>query len=104
MEIIAERILTLEPNDTGEPRAVRVVLGKPERRDEGDWMTPYEIHGPGADDVWKAHACGVDAMQALVLVLFVLPHELEARIGRLGRLTWEGSPDLGFSHAMPPEP
>ncbi len=64
-------------------------------------ITPYEIHGPGPEDVWKAQASGVDAMQSLVLALFVLPHELEVRIARFGRLTWEGSTDLGFSHSAP---
>jgi hypothetical protein len=102
MEIIAERILTLEPESGGQPTPIRVLLGKPERGADGEWITPYEIHGPGPQDVWKAHACGVDAMQSIVLGLFVLPHELEVRIGRLGRLTWEGSSDLGFSHAAPP--
>jgi hypothetical protein len=96
MEIIAERILTLEPQGAEPPRPIRVVIGKPELREDVGWITPYEIHGPGAEDVWRAHACGVDAVQSLVLCLFVLPHELEVR---KGRVTWEGSPDLGFSHS-----
>jgi hypothetical protein len=102
MEILAERTLTLEPANGGQPSPIRVVLGRPEPRPEGDWMTPYEIHGPGPDDVWKACACGVDAMQSIVLGLFALPHELAARLGHLGRLTWEGSPDLGFQHVASP--
>lgn len=99
VEIIAKRALTLETRDDEQPSPILVILGKPEQRDDDEWVTPYEIHGPGQEDVWRAHACGVDAMQSLVLALFVLPHELEVRIAQHGRLTWEGNPDLGFSHS-----
>ena len=102
MDTIAERVLMLEVPGSEQPSPIRVLLGKPERRDTGEWVTPYEIHGPGPEDVWRAHACGVDAMQSLVLGLFVLPHELEVRIARFGRLTWDGNPDLGLSHTAVP--
>ena len=98
VETIAKRALSLETQGTEQPSPILVLLGKPEQRDD-EWITPYEIHGPGPEDVWRAHACGVDAMQSLVLAMFVLPHELDVRIARLGRLTWEGNPDLGFSHS-----
>ncbi len=97
MEVIAERILTLEV-PSGGAFPIRVVLGKPEQVDPNEWITPYEIYGPGASDVWRAHAAGADAMQSLVLALFVLPHELATRVAPLGRLTFEGNLDLGFSH------
>jgi hypothetical protein len=100
VEIIAERILTLEPQGAEQASPIRVAIGKPEERDDVGWITPYEIHGPGPEDVRRAYACGVDAMQSLVLCLFVLPHELV----RIGRVTWEGSPDLGFSHSAPLSP
>ena len=91
----------LETQDAERPVEIRVVLGRPEPRDDGDWSTPYEVHGPGPSDVWRGQARGVDAMQSLVLGLAILPHELRARIARFGRLTWEGDPDLGFSHSLP---
>ncbi len=46
MEVIAERILTLElTSSTSVP--IRVLLGKPEQSHPDEWITPYEIHGPG---------------------------------------------------------
>jgi hypothetical protein len=99
-KIIAERSLDLDMG-TEPPSAIRVIVGKPEELDEGEWVAPYEIHGPGPGEVWAAGARGVDAMQALQLTLWVLPHELE-RFARRGRLTWEGSADLGFTPPTPP--
>jgi hypothetical protein len=91
MDIIAERTLTFEvPGEP--PGALRVIVGKPEQSAEGEWIAPYEIHGPGASEVRQFGARGVDAWQALRLSLWILPQELTLYAKR-GRLTWEGDPD-----------
>lgn len=98
MEIIAERTLEIElPGEAG-PKPIRIVLGKPEASDDGSWFVPYEIHGPGEHETLEQTAHGVDALQALALVLYILPEVMKRYEGR-GRITDHGK--LGFSLGLP---
>jgi hypothetical protein len=95
MEIIAERTLELERPGDPDTKTIRVVIGKPERRDGDVCVASYEIHGPGAGEVVKRELHGVDSMQALESALHVLPIELGA-YERRGRLTLDGQVGSGF--------
>ena len=102
MDIIAERTLTLEvPGE--QPSSIRVIIGKPEKCEGGEWIAPYEIHGPG-EELWKFGARGIDAWQALRLTLWFLPQDIESRFGRRGRLTHEGDPDWRADPPPTPDP
>lgn len=98
MEIIAERTLEIELPGEANPKSIRVVLGKPEVGDGGSWLVPYEVHGPGEDEVLQQAAHGVDALQALALALQLLPDVMK-RYERRGRLIDHGEP--GFSLGLP---
>jgi hypothetical protein len=98
MDLVAERVFEFWEEGAEQPSAVRVLVGRPAQEASGpDWAAPYEIHGPGPEEVRRYHAMGVDAMQALILALQILPVWL-AGIQSRGRVTWLGSeaPDLGF--------
>lgn len=102
MEIIAERMLTLEAPGQ-QPSTIRVIVGKPVEAEEGEWIAPYEIHGPG-DEVWKFGARGIDAWQALRLTLWFLPQDIQSRFGSRGTLTHEGNADWRADPPPTPEP
>ena len=96
--IVAERVFEFWKAGAERPSTVRVLVGRPVQEATGpDWAAPYEIHGPGPDEVRCYYAMGIDAMQALILALQILPVWLE-ELPSLGRLSWiggEGS-DTGF--------
>lgn len=103
MDPIAERTFNFWDPATKQSSLMRVLVGKPEKDATGqDWTAAYEIHGPGLEEVHKHRASGVDAMQAVILALQILPVWLE-RLGRHGRLTWLGGEtgDLGFAGLVP---
>ena len=68
---IAERDLTLKRPD-GTEQAIRVLLWKPEFRNERGWEVDFEIRGPGGD-VTRSHGSGLDAFQALYGALHMIP-------------------------------
>jgi hypothetical protein len=99
-EVIGTRTLRLAKG-TNTPSEVLVLVGKPQRLpDHEDYYCPYEIKGAGIDKV--RYACGIDALQALLLTLSVLKVELEVLNKDLGGgLSWEfdekgtfGFPDM----------
>jgi hypothetical protein len=93
---IATRTLDVD----GRP-AFRLRVFRPVPEDDGrTWRCAYEVDGP-----LTRHAgsqCGVDAMQALLNVLYILSVETEMAEENLAkRLTWDGqSAHFGFP---PPE-
>lgn len=97
-QIIAERVYEFWKTGAEQPSTVRVLVGRPQQETTGpDWAAPYEIHGPGPDEVRSYYAMGIDAMQALILALQNLPLWLE-ELPSLGRLRWIGGEgaDTGF--------
>jgi hypothetical protein len=103
MDPIAERTFDFWDPATKQSSLMRVLVGKPEQGALGqDWTVSYEIHGPGLEEVHSHRSSGVDAMQAVILALQILPVWLE-RLGRHGRLTWLGGEagDLGFAGLVP---
>jgi uncharacterized protein DUF6968 len=100
-DLIAERILTLEV-DGEPPKSIRMRVGKPEKVGDGDWKAAFEIHGPGPEDFQRREMFGVDAWQALTLVMWFAPIAIETRVGSRGRLAHLGDPD--WRGAPPPTP
>jgi hypothetical protein len=101
-EVIAARTLKLLTNQ-GTLSEVFVLVGKPERLpDHPDYYCPYQIKGAGSDKV--RYACGIDALQALLLTLSTLGVELEVLNKELGGgLSWEFSESGTFGFPdMPP--
>jgi hypothetical protein len=92
-EVIATRELTLDQS-----RKITILIGKPQPTPEGiDWYCPFEKLGIGSGRI--KHAMGVDAMQALVLVLQMVGTELyTSGEYKAGRLEWDCgvNGDLGF--------
>ncbi len=96
--IVAERVFEFWEAGAERPSTVRVLVGRPKQEATGpDWAAPYEIHGPGPEEVRCYYAMGIDAMQALILALQILPVWLE-ELPSLGRLSWIGGngADTGF--------
>jgi hypothetical protein len=100
VEIVAERVLELEPADGTAKQPIRIVLGKPEMDKDGAWRAPYEIHGPGEGEVLQRVAYGEDSLQALALAIYILPDILR-RYERRGRLLDRG--EEGFKIGLPSE-
>ncbi len=94
MDIIAERTLDIELPGDPDKKVIRILLGKPAPSGEA-WGATYEIHGPGPEEVVQRTVYGVDALQALALVLHVLPAEL-SRYEHRGRITHQGNPGVGL--------
>lgn len=94
-QVIATRFLEFD----GKP--VRVSLGLPRPDPEApDFICPYEISGPLTTKAFRI--IGVDAVQALQLVLKILGVELEVSAeGKTQRLTWLGGSDTGFAKYVP---
>ena len=90
-DFIAMRSLTL----AGEtPREVTVGIKRPVP-DNGPYKCEYQIVGIGSGKV--RYAVGVDSMQALVLALKIIGADLySSEAAKEGRLSWFGSPNLGF--------
>lgn len=98
MDVIAERVLEFWAPGRKTSKRVTVRIGAPE--DLGarkDWRVPIEIIGPGKDQIRKMRYGGVDAVQALVLTLAILPTELKLIAKAAGgKLTFFGRKDLDF--------
>lgn len=108
---LADPMLTVWLDVDGAPTG-QVRIGKPYPEPGGEtWRCEYAISGLSED--FRRYVCGVDALQALVLTLELMPVLLEAtREAQDGRLTWcEGGPPWGFPGrlyhlppAVPPDP
>src|SRR5512134_278766 len=81
---------------------VEVRIGLPQPGPES-WSCPYQIAGLGHEQVRAA--IGVDAVQALELVLRILPVELEVLRQGVPDLRWEDAPpgDFAFGPERGPE-
>lgn len=100
-EVIAVRHLRLM--EEGEPkRSIQVIAGKPRRADDSNgWYCPFQIVGIGGEEI--KYAAGVDAMQALQLVMVIIGATLEYYNQQSGGgLRWEGDEagGLGFPVAV----
>ncbi|WP_146422654.1 DUF6968 family protein [Humitalea rosea] len=84
-EVIATR--TLDVN--GEP-AFHLRIGRPVLEADGEtWRCDYSVEGPSTNH--RSSFCGVDAVQALLNVIYVMSVEAEMSEENLsGRLTWGG--------------
>lgn len=83
---------------TTEPRAtITVQIGAPRKtRGQDDFFCPYRTNGLGDDKVRAAY--GVDAVQALQLVM----RAIGATLARRPDLRWFEGEDLGFPHPDDP--
>jgi hypothetical protein len=93
-EIIAARILRQAGDDS--ENEILVQIGKPcEFPDGKGYYCPYQITGLGVAKV--RYAAGIDAVQALQLVMGIIGADLYSRNQSCGgKLRWEGGGDLGF--------
>lgn len=90
-DFIATRSLKLVGETT---REVTVGIRRP-LPDGGPYRCEYQIVGVGSGKL--CHAMGEDSMQALLLALQSIGTDLYTSAeAKEGRLTWFGSPNLGF--------
>ena len=96
--VVAERQLNLVDQPTTDVR-VRIGMPQPFPGSRGDYYCPYQITGVGAEKV--KYVGGVDSLQALEMVLLILPAELEV-LARKHALRWEDAPvgEFGFSERL----
>ncbi|MEW5926193.1 MAG: hypothetical protein AB1941_01780 [Gemmatimonadota bacterium] len=101
-EVVAER--RLEWAGGGPEHGVVVRIGRPVPDPEpgGDWLCWVQIVGMHGDAVRAAY--GVDAVQALVLALWMIDVDLRALQRDVGgTLLWLDQTDLGFLLRPPPD-
>lgn len=98
-ETIAVRELSLDVE--GGVEAVSVLIGKPERIASGTaYCCPYQLRGAGLEESVK-YAEGVDAVQALQLVMYMIGAHLSYLNEQCGgRLRWSNEPDFGFPEVL----
>jgi hypothetical protein len=97
--IVATRTLDVD----GEPTFI-IDIGLPYEEPDGTWFCPYRLCGPKTRH--QGRFPGVDGVQALLNVLYVLSAEAEASLENLeGRLTWGGQrKHFGFpNHSADPQ-
>ena len=95
--VLASRVVRFQPA-AGEAIDAVVRLGMPVADDDGrDWLCPYQISGIRDEPVRAAF--GVDAMQALVLALHILPTELRALARDESGSFPNSDEDLGLTRA-----
>jgi len=86
-------------NETSDNRdIVTVSIGKPERRNEGEFLCPFQVVGLENSDLQYAY--GVDCFQALIMAL----EGIRAILEKSGKsLTWIGGQkgDHGFPGFVP---
>lgn len=95
---IASRTLLYEAAD-GNKREISLELGTPSRvslETRDTWCCPFQIDGFGERIIRAIY--GIDAMQALVLALHILPAELRA-LARDDGGRFLNEADLGLEHA-----
>ena len=96
-EIIAVRELSMVEDGKAD-RKVEISIGKPHLSpDSGGYLCPFQIAGIGREEI--KYAAGIDAIQALQLVMVMVGATLQFLNDQSGgRLRWEGGSegDLGF--------
>ncbi len=101
--ILAERTIALDVD--GKPqRSIRMMIGKPVLVDEDEWSIPYEIHGPGADQIERRELYGFDAWQVLRLAFWFVPEQVINRVPMGSRLTFEGNENWSAERRVLPPP
>ncbi len=96
-DVIVEREFELRQG--GQSQRVRLLIGRPRRMAEpgSDWTCPFQIQGLGDEQIREA--CGVDAVQALMLCLQMASALLQHHRKQGLALTWLGQKDLGLPKA-----
>jgi len=94
-EVIAERRYTFRRLD-GSTTEVRLQIGKPRPwTDAGDFVCAWQLAGLDREE--RFYQGGIDQVQALTLVLRVLPVWLRVTAkAHGGELLWFDEPDLGL--------
>lgn len=96
-EIIATRRFHFV-DESNHPRAVSVLLGKPQPSDDAnDYQCPFQVIGIGSQTTQLAR--GRDSVQALQSALILISASLNYLNNELGgKLIWEGAQrgELGF--------
>ena len=97
-EVIATRVLRLADGEASTVRKVVVKIGKPVPFPDGrHYLCPFQVTGMGDEET--RYAAGIDAVQALQLVMIPIAGYLVG-LNRSsgGRLRWDGDEhgDLGF--------
>lgn len=79
-------------------REITVSIGAPERdpASGGDFRVLVEI--TGFDSPCSKYFHGVDAIQAMMMSLWIVPDLVRSLAGRGARVTWLGNEDLGFRY------
>ena len=96
-QVLASRTVRFQPA-VGAAIDVVVSLGMPIRDEDGRaWLCPFGISGIRDEPVRAAF--GIDAMQALVLALHVLPTELRAIAREESGTFPSGDEDLGLTES-----
>jgi hypothetical protein len=98
VRVIAEREIRFWPHGQRRSKKVLVRFGAPKSETATDWSVTYEIIGPGSKDKVSHTVWGVDAVQALVGALQLVPVELLG-IARAkgGKMTFLGGDELRFA-------
>ena len=92
-EVIARR--ELEFVTSSDRETVLVELRKPVKEKDGTWLCHYLIKCKSFSKEFRM--AGEDSMQALILVLKIIPVELDALAKKHnGHFTWFEGSDLGF--------
>jgi hypothetical protein len=99
VRFIAEREIRFWPDGAKRSKKITVRLSEPESPDGGkNWYVTYEILGPNPSDRIKQSTGGVDAVQALVGALQLIPVELQSvAVLRRGKMTFLNEAELGFA-------
>lgn len=87
------RVLDFVPTGATRARPVEVSIGLPAQDGDGIWWALLEV--VGFDDPYSKQIPGADAIQAVLAAAGIAPH-LIAAMAKGGRVTLEGSDDLGF--------
>ena len=99
--ILAERTLTVELD--GQPSmTMRVLVGWPTLRPDGEYQTLLEFHGPEAGAVLERPIRGGDAWQSVRHAFWISKDPARGVVNTNARLTYEG--DENWSNEMPPLP
>jgi hypothetical protein len=88
-KVIAERVL----QSLKLTNHVTVRIGRPQKTESGDFITPYQIVGVDNDKV--RFAAGVDAVQSLQLVLQMIGAEIHCGLKEY-QLRWADGDDPGL--------
>jgi hypothetical protein len=87
------RQLEFVPKGATSARTVEVSIGVPAPDADGNWWSLLEI--TGFDQPYSKRIPGADAIQAVLSAAGLVPH-LVAAMAEGGRVTLDGSEDLGF--------